>query len=93
LITIIALILLYVVLISFMFPTALGLLSTLPMPCIEQSSPPQSSNFFAALDDSGDEAPVQVPSTAVKKDTKKAGVVNPVEASKVDQRCVHCVVV
>jgi len=53
----------------------------------------QSSNFFAALDDSGDEATPAKASkttTAVKKDTKKTGVDTkaPEEASKVDQRYV-----
>lgn len=53
-----------------------------------EPSSPQSSNPFAALDDSGDEAPAKAKSIAVKKDTKKATVTKPVEASKVDQRYV-----
>lgn len=46
-----------------------------------------SSNFFAALDDSGDESPTKaVKNTAVKKDVKKTDATKPVEASKVDPR-------
>jgi hypothetical protein len=55
----------------------------------KQSLLPQSSNFFAALDDSGDEAPAKAPRISVKKDTKKAVVPIPAEASKVDQRYVQ----
>ena len=43
---------------------------------------PQTSNFFAALDDSGDEAPAPVKKEPKKKAAKPA----PVEATKPNER-------
>jgi hypothetical protein len=50
---------------------------------------PQSQNSFAALDDSGDEAPAQSKSVAKKREPKahkKAAAEAPKEVSKGDDR-------